>query len=137
MSMGHERFDLRPINDVVKEIWEAAQATAQETLNRLKEEAAAVIKRAEERIQRIEKNRQAIALLHGPGFEAWVSSWDKGERADLDLGCYPQTKGGNRQLVEKVRTIREDLGCRLESQGKSLAGEKSKNIQYLLRPVDF
>lgn len=123
-------IELRPINDIIVDI-------RRETEEEIQRSTQSARQRAEDRIRAVELNRQAFALLDAAGFDLYLAEYLKGTSYTLDLGYFPQTKAGNKALVESLRKVRVTLGCRLENEGKEIADCKKKHITYTLKPVDF
>ncbi len=90
-----------------------------------------------ETIAEIETCRLAALLLESAGIE-FDTGWCKNGRiVRIELGFFTTTGKGNARLAFAVRRIREALGCRLKLEGKEIASEKKKHIQFSLQPEAF
>lgn len=128
--MTERNIELRPISTIVDEIREKAKKDAETAYRR-------ALEYAEERIVMIERNRQAFALLDAAGIDLALPSWTSGAGTEIDLGFFPSTKAGNRELAAKIRLIRLTLDCQLKQEGKDLADPKRRHVTLTLVPVEF
>jgi hypothetical protein len=129
---------LPPINDIIAKIRAEAKATADGAAQRAIEAAKDAIAYGEEKVAKVERNRQAFADLDAAGFTLPESlEWRSGAWADIELGFFPSTKTGNRELREKIKAVRQALDCSLGTPGKSLRDGKKRLIAFVYSPEAY
>jgi hypothetical protein len=122
---------LKSISDVVAQLKSEARRMA-------KTDIAYRRKQMRDRIDRVERNRQALALLDGLGLNPTVSKYDDlGEYITLDLGVIYRRKRDRRAFVQKLHDIRVALSCRFEVAGKSLKNPHKREVEVTLKPKDY
>ena len=124
------RIDLRPISEIVDWVRQGALKEAQEMYDN-------ALTRGEEKVRKIETNRQAFALLDAAGYNLELSQWHSGSYYHLKLGHFKNTKKDGKKLSEEVRKLRLVLGCRLENAGKTASMDVDGAVEFRLKPKDF
>lgn len=124
------QVELRPINDIIARVKEEGETSLKRCVERIRKET-------EDTIARIERNRQVLADLDAAGIELHLYEWMRGDSVSIDLGFFPSTKKGNRELASKLRAIRDILGCRLGEPAKDLANARKRHVGFTYHPEAF
>lgn len=116
------------LNEIAVQLEAKAKQEAKSYFLQLREEAKA-------RLKKIKTNQPVIQRLVDAGIIRPNSVWDHGSSCSIELGFFPQTSKGNRDLAARVGQIRKLVGARLEIVGKSLGNEEKKHVLFRLCPV--
>jgi len=121
---------LRPINDIIAEMRKNHEESVRNTVEYMNNEFR-------ETIARIESNRLAFAMLDAAGIDLELPEWKRGASHDIELGYFPSTKAGNRELAGKLNTIRRALESPLQKESQHLEDAKKRLIKIKLAVKDF
>lgn len=125
--MSKNKYQLTPLGELAERFRREAEEEIDRAAERCRERARA-------RIEKAETNRQALALLDGAGVAV---SYASDTMTTLKLGFFPNTKKGNAEMAQKVRQVREALGCAIKLAYKEVDDAKKQLICLTLKPADY
>lgn len=88
----------------------------------------------DEKIAKVERNRPIMALLDAAGFKIKTYYWDHGADFKVDLGFFPSSRAGSRELADQLRTIRLLIEEKLGTPGKEIDDDKKGHVLFTLQP---
>jgi hypothetical protein len=123
---SERKVELLPIQEVIDNL-------KAECEQHIRSEVDYYRKSLAERIEKVERNRPVWALLDAAGIDMYLSKHTTCD-TDIELGFFPSTKAGSRELADKLRLIRGILECKLGLPSKRVANDKKGHIAFTLSP---
>ena len=128
--MSNLSTTIKPLSECIASINETCEREIDQTVKYHRDAR-------DEKIAKLERNRPIMALLDAAGFKVKTYYWDHGADFKVELGFFPSTGAGSRDLADKLRAIRLLIEEKLGTLAKEIDDEKKGHVLFTLQPPAY